>query len=306
MPCCRVEADHMNDTGASPPTPQPDKALKTNPVLQLASLAARLLPLRLKRLFYRSPRAWRVRHPPGAQPRRGPMGVSVVEIAGGELAGLRMSLDLHAEKDYWLGTYEPELLHALKELVKPGWVAYDLGANVGYISLLLGACLVGEDGRGLFLRSAARQPGALAPQFAAQRPEQERVTAVSGAGGKSTEPVQFLLGPSDDTGKAQGSAGRQELSYSQAISVPGIVLDEFVYTLGNPPPRVVKIDIEGGEVLALPGMRRVLWPRRARWSAWSCTDQKPLASPGRLGWHPAATACVVWRPATHPCLPWTP
>ena len=32
----------------------------------------------------------------------------------------------------------------------------------------------------------------------------------------------------------------------------------FVYEQGNPPPQVVKMDIEGGEVMALPGMRRVL------------------------------------------------
>ena len=38
----------------------------------------------------------------------------------------------------------------------------------------------------------------------------------------------------------------------------GISLDEFIYTQLNPLPQVVKIDIEGGEVLALPGMRRLL------------------------------------------------
>jgi hypothetical protein len=40
--------------------------------------------------------------------------------------------------------------------------------------------------------------------------------------------------------------------------VPGISLDEFAYGQGNPPPQVVKMDIEGGEVMALPGMRRLL------------------------------------------------
>jgi hypothetical protein len=56
----------------------------------------------------------------------------------------------------------------------------------------------------------------------------------------------------------EGSAGRQELVYNQTISIPGIVLDEFVYSEGNLPPALVKIDIEGGEILALPGMRRIL------------------------------------------------
>src|SRR3990172_1241975 len=103
-------------------TPEPEKPSKTNPVLRLAALAARLLPLRVKRLFYRSPRLARLIRQ--ELNRAAPQGFSVVEIAGGKLAGWRMSLDLHAEKDYWLGTYEPELLRALADLVKAGWVAY--------------------------------------------------------------------------------------------------------------------------------------------------------------------------------------
>ena len=70
-------------------------------------------------------------------------------------------------------------------------------------------------------------------------------------------PVRFLVHASGGMGKAAGSAGRAD-QYQSEISVPGISLDEFVYGQGNPPPQVVKMDIEGGEVLALPGMRRVL------------------------------------------------
>ena len=58
-----------------------------------------------------------------------------------------------------------------------------------------------------------------------------------------------------------GSAGRDD-RYESEVNVLGISLDEFVYGQGNPPPQVVKMDIEGGEVLALPGMRRVLTEAR--------------------------------------------
>ena len=235
-------------------TPVPAKASRASPVLRLASLAARLLPLSLKRLLYRSPRLARLIRQ--ELNRRAPQGFSVVEVAAGELAGLRLSLDLHAEKDYWLGTYEPELLSTLADLVKPGWVAYDLGANIGYITLLL-ARLAGQDGRVYSFEALPANLERLRLNLRLNTLE-EHVTVVPGAVGNSTQPVQFLVGPSDDTGKAQGSAGRQELAYSGAISVPGVVLDEFVFTLGNPPPALMKIDIEGGEVLALPGMRRLL------------------------------------------------
>jgi hypothetical protein len=42
------------------------------------------------------------------------------------------------------------------------------------------------------------------------------------------------------------------------MEVSGICLDDFVYRDGNPSPQVIKMDIEGGEVLAFRGMRRVL------------------------------------------------
>jgi hypothetical protein len=37
-----------------------------------------------------------------------------------------------------------------------------------------------------------------------------------------------------------------------------VAIDDFIYKSGNPVPDLLKIDIEGGEILALPGMRRLL------------------------------------------------
>ena len=54
-----------------------------------------------------------------------------------------------------------------------------------------------------------------------------------------------------------GSAGRAGI-HKEVIEVPGIDLDNFVYGDKNPIPQVIKMDIEGGEVLALRGMTRVL------------------------------------------------
>jgi len=86
----------------------------------------------------------------------------------------------------------------------------------------------------------------------------EGITVVSAAVVDVERPVKFLVGVSGGMGKAEGSAGRQQLPYKESIEVQGISLDQFVFEKDNPPPGLVKIDIEGGEVLALPGMRRVL------------------------------------------------
>src|SRR5512138_2025047 len=112
-------------------------------LLTLASSAARLLPSPVKRAVYRiKPLAKFIRQ---GLNRAAPHGITQVEVAAGGLAGVRLALDLQSEKDYWLGTYEPELQAAIADLLQPGIVAYDVGANIGYITLLL-ARAVGENG----------------------------------------------------------------------------------------------------------------------------------------------------------------
>jgi FkbM family methyltransferase len=212
----------------------------------------------VKRLLYRSPRLARLIR--RGLNRAAPQGLAEVTVAAGELAGMRLSLDMHAEKDYWLGTYEPDLQAAIVELVQPGSVVYDLGANIGYISLLL-ARRVGEAGRVYAFEALPANLERLRANLALNRLVQ-RVVVVPGAVGDSSQPVRFLVGPSGGTGKMDRSAGRQELDYPGEVTVPGVILDEFVYQDGNPPPQVVKVDIEGGEVLALPSMRRILTEAR--------------------------------------------
>lgn len=226
----------------------------TNPLLSLTAWLARTLPLEVKRSFYRiKPLATLIR---SGLNRAAPLGSTQVIVAAGELAGMALSLDLQSEKDYWLGTYEVDLQAAVADLVEPGMVAYDVGANIGYISLLL-ARRVGETGRVFAFEALPanleRLHANLALNDLASRVQVVPAAVVDGEGA-----VRFRVGPSGGMGKAEGSAGRQEASYQRTINVEGISLDAFVYQRGHPLPAVVKMDIEGGEVLALPGMVRLL------------------------------------------------
>jgi len=184
-----------------------------------------------------------------------PQGPVSVRVAAGGLAGATLLLDLQEEKDYWLGTYEPELQSAIAELVHPGMVAYDVGANIGYISLLLSRA-VGTDSLVFAFEALPANLERLRLNLTLND-LQARVQVIAAAVTDRSVPAQFLVGPSGGMGKAAGSAGRQA-EYKQTITVPGLALDDFVVAQGNPPPQVVKMDIEGGEVLALPGMRRLL------------------------------------------------
>lgn len=63
--------------------------------------------------------------------------------------GFRIKLDLAEMIDsriYYTGVWDPQTVDALKELLRPGMVAVDIGAQIGYMTLLM-ASRVGPQGQ---------------------------------------------------------------------------------------------------------------------------------------------------------------
>jgi FkbM family methyltransferase len=222
-------------------------------LLSVASFMAGVLPNSVKLSIYRiEPLARLVR---GSLNRAAPTGLTEVTIAAGGAAGMKMRLDLQVEKDYWLGTYETDLQDSIADLIEPSWSAYDIGANIGFVSLLL-AQKLGESGEIFAFEALPANLERLRTHVEINGLD-SRVHVIPGAVAATSETLRFLVGPSGAMGKAEGSAGRTE-GHRETVEVPGICLDDFVYQDGNPPPQVIKMDIEGGEVLALKGMKRLL------------------------------------------------
>jgi FkbM family methyltransferase len=219
-----------------------------------SALAARILPLPLKQGLYR--------FPPLARLIRGSINASVsqelseVEIAAGDLKGYKILLNLKTEKSRWLGTYEPELADAVREFVRPGMTVYDVGANIGYISLLL-AHAARPNGRVFAFEALPANVERIRRNIALNSLENQ-ITLVPQAVADQGGELTFYVHESVGMGKVAGSAGRPQEQYQAEITVKALSLDEFVYQQGNPAPDIVKMDIEGGEVLALPGMQRIL------------------------------------------------
>ena len=96
---------------------------------------AGIVPNRAILAFYHHP--WLAGVVRGALNRVLPAGLNEVEIARGHLRGLRFVLDLQLEKYLWLGTYEPWVCAAIERYLHPGDVAWDVGAFIGYHTLLM-------------------------------------------------------------------------------------------------------------------------------------------------------------------------
>ncbi len=221
--------------------------------LRVAAFAARILPTGSRLAMYRlGPLTGWLR---GWLNRSAPEGIAPVTVAAGDLAGAQLLLDLQVDKDLWLGTYEPKVARALRDLARPSMTAYDLGANIGYMTLLL-AKAVGEHGRVVAveplpanvdrLRSAVRLNGM-----------EERVAVVPKAVGTSSRRERFLIHRSPGMGRLEGAAGRAG-GFEDSIEVDVVAMDDLVHTQGYPQPDLVKVDLEGGEGDALRGMKQIL------------------------------------------------
>jgi FkbM family methyltransferase len=178
-----------------------------------------------------------------------------VEVAAGPLAGMYLQLDLRTEKDLWLGTYEPALLEAIDHFAGLGLTAYDVGANIGYVSLAL-AKVIGEAGHVVAFEPLPANLLRLRANMALN-PEGDRVQVVGGAVGARTTQEPFMVHESGGMGKLQASKGRQT-DYEGTLTVEVIALDDWIAENKVAPPELIKIDVEGGEAAVLEGMSSTL------------------------------------------------
>lgn len=181
-----------------------------------------------------------------------------VHVRGGAGFGLRLSTD-HLPIDhiqgYGLvrGVLEPEVQEALRRHVGPGSVVYDVGANIGFFSLLA-ASLAGPDGRvealePLPANAAAIQANAALNGFETIRVHQVAVSDRSGSG-ELCVPGEFSWAHLTDRGRHPAT--------EDVIAVELIALDEQIAAGTLPIPDVVKVDVEGSEIAVLIGLRQTL------------------------------------------------
>ncbi|MDE2581422.1 MAG: FkbM family methyltransferase [Rhodospirillales bacterium] len=158
------------------------------------------------------------------------------------------------------GYWEMWITQALAKLAAPGTTAIDVGANVGYYTLLL-ADAVGPSGRVISFEPNPRMADMLRRSvsingFGARVTVRNEAVSATAAGGLSFaiprhEPKNASLVSDDAHRKAFLQAFGDELDF---IDVPAITLD----SLGLENVGVVKIDAEGAERAIWNGMQQTI------------------------------------------------
>lgn len=176
----------------------------------------------------------------------------VVTVASGPAAGLRIGLR-NASADYGDGGNELPVQEAIAARLRPGSVFYDVGANVGFFTLLAGR-IVGPTGRVESFEAVPANAGCVTRNAARNDLGQVGVHAVAVGRAAGVATLHLAVHPG---GAVLASAGAPP-DAAGTIEVPVVVLDELVETGALPPPDLVKIDVEGAEEDVLAGLRRTI------------------------------------------------
>ena len=175
-----------------------------------------------------------------------------VRVRSGLGEGLWMRLNLRKEVGLWLGQHEPTLQACLIAMIQPGVVLYDVGAHVGSLALGL-ARAIGPSGRIVAFEADPDNAGTLMENRDRNGLQRTLDIVPSAVWSNSSKVIWFRQGGEKRSHGGVEAAGlRPVLGSGELIGVPAISLDDFIAS-GGPIPRLVKIDVEGGEYEVLRG-----------------------------------------------------
>jgi FkbM family methyltransferase len=179
-------------------------------------------------------------------------------ILSGVAAGARMNLG-GSYLQYLTGDAEKVVQETLAETLKPGQVVYDVGANIGFFTIICSR-LVGPGGRVYAFEPMPESAATLRHNVAVN--SLENAVVVEKAASSTTGEAELLI--SDWSAfhalKVEGISPTEHAR--GVVAVETITLDDFVSTGGGQPPDVVKIDVEGAELEVIKGAAGLLASRR--------------------------------------------
>jgi FkbM family methyltransferase len=214
--------------------------------------------------------------------------------------GLRLDLDLRDNLQrtlFFTGTYEPGLLRLLEDEVRPGDVVLDVGAHVGVHAVTAARRLRDLGGGGRVVAFEPTEDSSAAIRAAAAR-NGLPVEVVRAGLGEEAGTIELRADPRYG---AHDAGVRSQFADGEVVATaPLTTLDAWAAETGLDRLDVVKIDIEGAEILAVRGMRGSLERLRPRLLAIEVKDVVMERGPGDEASLHALLAECGYAPAGSP------
>jgi FkbM family methyltransferase len=170
---------------------------------------------------------------------------AVMPILQGRLKGKKWVVGA-GEHGYWLGSYEYRKRKMFEKFVYPGAVIYDIGANVGYFSLLA-AELAGKKGTIYAIEPLPRNIEFIQRHISLNKIN--NIQVIEAAVSDQIGEAYFDLGASTAMG---------HLAKTGKLAVKSVTLDGLLEEGKILPPGIIKLDVEGAEYLALSGAQKLV------------------------------------------------
>ncbi len=171
--------------------------------------------------------------------------------------GIRMRLDIHEFLQAHLflyGSYELPTIRYIRSVIRSGDAAFDVGAQIGYLTLAM---------------ATAANKGATVHAFEPESHNLERlranlalnpgvnVTVVDKAASNVNGTLRLYLSNDHNAGTHSTVAGGMNVS-SAFVEIPSVTIDDYVRDNGITSLRLIKIDVEGGELEVIKGAEHTL------------------------------------------------
>jgi FkbM family methyltransferase len=156
------------------------------------------------------------------------------------------------------GNLESSVQEAIVRHLGRGGVFYDIGANLGFFSLLGGHLAGLDEGHVYAFEAAPENAEAIRRHAELNGVPNITVLAVAVSSHAGVGRLQVV----DDQSWSKLEDYGEHPGTQEVIDVELVAIDDLVARASVKPPTVVKIDVEGAEIAVLEGMRRTLAEHR--------------------------------------------
>lgn len=170
---------------------------------------------------------------------------------------LKLDLDLGTYPDCCMavGLYEIDTYRLLRARLKPGAWFVDCGANLGYFTLLASKW-VGETGRVDAIEPDLLNRSRLTAHLAENAANNVTVHPFAASDAKGE--IEFFHPTGATANHGMATLYRSLTPSAESYAVQTTRLDDLLAGLRDGVPDVIKIDVEGAELVAIEGMRKIL------------------------------------------------
>lgn len=173
-------------------------------------------------------------------------------IFRGLAAGYKICASPATDLSYLVGTAEPHLQQIIKRYVGPGDVVYDIGANIGYVSLSL-AKRVGATGQVIAFEPIPQNFEKLQQIVQINDLHNIRIYDLA-ASDKAGEAVIRIA----DNSSTASLVWHKNNASATTLVIKTAAIDDLAQSGELAPPKFVKIDVEGAEGFVIRGMQHTL------------------------------------------------